>query len=105
MSTGYVVLTLEFEREGRRWTAYCRELGTATFGRSLPEAEERLKDALLLHLNTLEDAGELHRFFEEHDITLHHAKPAGHITVERSISTDTYCRPYIHPVRELTSVS
>jgi len=29
---GYVILTFKFRKEGRRWTAYCEELGTATFG-------------------------------------------------------------------------
>jgi len=65
---GYVVLTLKFSKEGRRWTGYCEELGTATFGRSLPEADRRLKEVVLLHLNTLEDVGERERFLKEHGI-------------------------------------
>lgn len=63
--TGYIVLTFKFQKEGRRWTAYCEELGTATFGRSLPEAQKRLEEAVLLHLNTLEDVGERERFDRE----------------------------------------
>ena len=55
---GYVVLTYKFNREGKRYTAYCEELGTATFGRSLKEAEARLEEAVGLHLNTLEELGE-----------------------------------------------
>ena len=65
---GYVILTLKFQKQGRRWTALCEELGTATFGRSLPEADQRLKDAILLHLNTLEDVDERERFFKENKI-------------------------------------
>jgi len=65
---GYVVLTLKFQKQGRRWTALCEELGTATFGRSLPEADQRLKEAVLLHLNTLEEVGERERFFKENKI-------------------------------------
>jgi predicted RNase H-like HicB family nuclease len=65
---GYVVLTLKFQKKGRRWTALCEELGTATFGRSLPEADQRLKEAILLHLNTLEDVGERERFFNDNNI-------------------------------------
>lgn len=65
---GYVVLTLKFKKVKKRWTAYCEELGTATFGRSLPEADKKLKEAVHLHLNTLEDVGERHRFFKTHGI-------------------------------------
>lgn len=65
---GDLTLTLEFRNEGRRWTAYCKELGTATFGHSLRYAQERLIEAVSVHLNTLEDVGELNRFFKKHHI-------------------------------------
>jgi len=72
---GYVVLTYKFGKEGKRWTAYCEELGTATFGRSLPEAQRRLEEAVALHLNTLEGVGERERFFKTHGIGFHATKP------------------------------
>ena len=43
---GYVVLTMEFHKEGKKWTAHCKELGTATFGYTLIDAEEKLKEAV-----------------------------------------------------------
>jgi predicted RNase H-like HicB family nuclease len=64
----YLPLTLEFQKQGKRWTAYCDELGTATFGRSLFEAKCRLKEAILLHLDTLDDVGELNRFLNDFGI-------------------------------------
>jgi predicted RNase H-like HicB family nuclease len=79
--SGYVILTLEFHNIDRRWTAYCQELGTATFGRSLPEADKKIKEAVLLHLNTLEDVGERERFFREHNIEFHHDRPRKNITI------------------------
>ena len=72
---GYVVLTMEYRKVADRWTARCRELGTATFGRTLKDAEERINEAVLLHLNTLEDVGERERFFEEHNIRVHRRRP------------------------------
>ncbi len=72
---GYVILTYKYREEGKNWTAYCEELGTATFGRSLPEAKERLREAVCLHLNTLGKVGERDRFFKEHKITLYKTKP------------------------------
>jgi predicted RNase H-like HicB family nuclease len=93
--TVYVVLTLEFRKIDRRWTAYCKELGTATFGRSLPEADERIKEAVLLHLNTLEDVGERERFFREHNIKLHRDRPRKNIRVCVSPGTNTFIEPHV----------
>lgn len=103
-TAGYVVLTLKFHKLGRRWTAYCEELGTATFGRSLPEAERKLKEAVLLHLNTLEEVGERDRFFREHNIELHRTKPKKDITVCLPLGTSVFVQPHIQPIRELSAV-
>jgi len=101
----YVVLTLSFKEKGGRWVARCEELSTATFGRSLPEAEKRIKEAVLLHLNTLEDVGECERFLKEHNITLYHVKPKADISITKPVSTGTFVQPYIQSVRELTAVA
>lgn len=102
---GYIVLTFRFCKEDKRWTAYCGELGTATFGRSLLEADKRIKEAVLLHLNTLEDVGECERFLKEHNITLHHVKPKADIRITKPVSTGTFVQPYIQSVCELTAVA
>lgn len=94
---GYVVLTLEFSKEGNRWTGYCEELGTATFGRSLPEADRRLREAVLLHLNTLEDVGERERFFKEHGIEFHSTRPRN-ITVSIATRNKVFIRPHIQRI-------
>lgn len=94
---GYIVLTYKFSRDGKRWTAYCEELGTAAFGRSLPEAEKRLKEAVWLHLNTLEDVGERERFFREHGIKLHLIKPRD-ITVSIPANNKSFVQPHIYPL-------
>ncbi len=99
MHKGYIVLTLAFKPEGRRWVVRCEELGTATFGRSLTEAEKRIKGAVLLHLNTLEDVGECKRFLREHKVEFHHTKPRAEIKITRPVSTGTFVQPYIQPIR------
>lgn len=71
----YIRLTAIVEREGRKWVAVSPELGTATQAATLDEALNRLKEAVLLHLNALEDAGELYRFLKEQGITVHKTKP------------------------------
>lgn len=103
-TTAYVVLTLKFQKQGKRWTAYCDELGTATFGRSLPEADQRLKEAVLLHINTLDDVGERDRFFREHNIVLHREKPQEDVTVCIPTNRDIFVEPLIQALPELTAV-
>ncbi len=94
---GYIVLTHVFHKEGRKWVADCRELGTSTFGRSLGEAEKRLKDAVLCHLNTLEEVGERGRFFRENNIQFHSEKPRN-INVRISPNEDEFIMPKVQRV-------
>lgn len=101
---GYVVLTLKFRKIGRRWTAYCEELGTATFGRSLPEADKKLKEAVFLHLNTLKDVGERKRFFQKHNIKFYETKPKNNFTVCLPLKESVFIQSHIQyiPVRQLS---
>lgn len=99
---GYVVLTYKFQKEGRRWVADCEELGTAAFGRSLPEAEKRLGEAVWLHLNTLEDVGERERFFKEHNIQLHAVRPRRSITVCAPLRQNVFINPHVQPIPALS---
>lgn len=65
---GFVILTLAFRQDGRRWTGECLELGTATYARTLKQTQDELAEMVTLHLNSLEDVGECERFFKEHGI-------------------------------------
>jgi predicted RNase H-like HicB family nuclease len=74
--TGYVILTCKYHKEDRNWVGVCEELGTSTFGRTLDEVGKRLKEAIALHLNALEDVGEDERFFKENNIKFYKQKPS-----------------------------
>ena len=100
---GYVVLTLQFHKQGTRWVGQCDELGTATFGRSLPEADQRLKEAVFLHLNTLEGVGERERFFKENNIQLHLEKPRDSITVSLPINREIFVESLVQPIPSLSA--
>ena len=102
-AAGYVVLTLKFKKVDRRWTAYCEELGTATLGRSLPEADKRLKEAVLLHLNTLEDVGERSRFFKEHNIKLYTTRPTERVNICLPLNKGLFVEPHIQAIPALTA--
>lgn len=99
---GYVVLTLKFQKSGRRWTAYCEELGTTAFGRSLSEADKRIKEAVLLHLNTLEDVGERKRFFKENHIKFHQTKPKDDITICLPPKSEVFVESHIQRLPALS---
>lgn len=99
--SGYVVVTFKFRKEGNKWAAFCEELGTSTFGRSIPEAHKKLKEAVMLHLKTLEEVGESERFFKEHNISFHSHKPKkNEITISGPWDTDTYVRAHIYPIHK-----
>lgn len=67
-------------------TAECQELGTTAFGRNVTEAEKRLREAILLHLNTLEDVQERTQFFKAHGIRIYPRYPkAVHPTIPTEI--------------------
>jgi len=101
---GYIILTLEFRKEGRRWTAHCTELGTATFGRSFEEARDRMTEAVLLHLNTLEDVGERERFFNERKIRFYVHKPKLRtVPIPLRLDEQTLVQPYIQRVPALAT--
>ncbi len=71
----YVVVTVVFDKEGDRVTAECAELGTASFGADFDEAYEAISEAISLHLNTLEDNGELQRFLDENGVKVRIQQP------------------------------
>jgi len=94
---GYVVLTYKFKKENRRWVGYCEELGTSTFGRSIPETEKKLDGAVQLHLNALEELGERENFFKENDISFHVCEPCD-TTINLSLSDDCFVHPCVHKI-------
>ena len=95
---GYIGVTFEFRKEGRRWVGSCKELGTATFGRSIPETSRKLEEAVLLHLNTLEDVGERKRFFREHSIKFYRAKPEYEVRIPIPMGRETFYSSHIQQV-------
>ena len=99
----YYVLTVYFEREDDgRWTAECKELGTATYGKSLEEANEAIEEAIKLHIDGLCEAGEIKRFFKENNVRLFNKEP-GSIKYESPVNKPqhplTFVQPKIHQLQ------
>ncbi len=96
---GYIILTIRLREEGDKWTAECLELGTATFGESMDDAEHTLYEAIELHLNTLETVGERKRFFSAHGIRFHKVKPRQKIVrAQVPLARHTFTTRYVQPV-------
>jgi len=100
-ATVYIVVTFKFKKEGKKWVAYCEELGTSTFANTFDKAQERIEEAVLLHLNTLEDVGECANFFAEHNIKVFNYKPKKRdIKITGPFDMNTYAAPYIYPINK-----
>ena len=75
MNKGFILLTVNLQNEEGIWTAVCLELGTATLGKTPEQAKKRIREAITLHLNGLEELGERKRFFREHGIEIYPTLP------------------------------
>lgn len=98
---GYIVLTVKIHKEGKKWFAVCEELGTSTFANSFSEAGKRIEEAMILHLNALEDVGECNNFFREHNIKFYEHRPKRNdLTITGPVALNTYATPYVYPIHK-----
>ena len=74
-SEKYIIVTIILEKVENIWNVKCEELGTATFGNTFDEALKNIKEAVELHLNTLEDVGECEAFLKKNKIEVFSKKP------------------------------
>ena len=102
----YIKVTVIFQQESDgRWTAECQELGTATFGNSLEEAREFIKEAIELHLNSLERNGQRERFFQENGIVLIKDKPPQNVDIENvPVNRHIFAQPSFFPIHTSVGV-
>lgn len=96
----YIVLTCKYHKEGAKWVAICEELGTSTFGKTLNESQERLEEAIELHVSTLEKVGELKRFIEENKIKIHIGLPRK-ISIDFAPDSTDFVKTCVRKVGEL----
>ena len=90
---GYVILTGYVEPEDHLFVSYCPELGVASCGDTVEEALDNLGDALAVHLEALEEIGELERVLGEKKIKVMTA-PAPKESVSVSIPLGKTVRAY-----------
>jgi hypothetical protein len=66
----YICVTCRIIPEAGRFTAICKELGTASCGKTVDEAITNIKEAIEVDLSALEHHGERARFFKQRGIRL-----------------------------------
>lgn len=66
----YIEVTFIITPEEGQYASVCVETGTASCGDTVEEATKNLREAVLLHLSTLESLGERPRFFKERGIEM-----------------------------------
>jgi predicted RNase H-like HicB family nuclease len=64
----HVVLTLVVHKEDSQYVSRCSELGTTSCGDTVDEAFRNIREATLLYLNAIEEAGERERVFRQKGI-------------------------------------
>lgn len=63
-----IILGTFFEEEGDKWVGTCHELGTSAYGNSLYEAENDLRDAIVLQVNEMRRLGYEEEYFRENGV-------------------------------------
>ena len=98
--SGYVILTGAFHEEGDQWVGECLELGTAIQADSIGEAQDILGEAIVLHIQSLSDVGELGRVLIRKNITFFSKKPRlARINLDAPV--ERFSRPFVEKIPAL----
>jgi len=73
--TIYIILTHMITREEKMFFAHCPELDVGSQGETVEEADNNLKDAILLYLDTIEELGTREYIFKKRNIKVYSHKP------------------------------
>jgi predicted RNase H-like HicB family nuclease len=71
----YIILTYMINKEEKMFFAHCPELDIGSQGETVEEANNNLKDAVILYLNTIEELGTREEIFKKKNIKIYHDKP------------------------------
>ena len=73
--TIYIRLTNIITKEEKMFFSHCLELDVASQGETVEEADKKLKDAILLYLNTIKELGMREEIFKKNNIKIYSYKP------------------------------
>ena len=75
MPVMYIVLTHMISKEEKVFFALCPELDVGSQGETVEEADNNLKEAVVLYLDTILELGTRDHIFKERDIKTYSHKP------------------------------
>jgi predicted RNase H-like HicB family nuclease len=66
----FILLSYRYLQEDDQIASICDELGLASYGKSIPVAEQGLDNAISAVLNTLTERGQISEYLKERGITV-----------------------------------
>ena len=71
----YIIVTHVIKKENDQYVATCPEFDVSSFGETVEEANDNLKEAISLYLEGIEELKILDQIFKEKSITTYISKP------------------------------
>ena len=71
----FIILTHIIKKEEKMFFAHCPELDVGSQGETIEDAENNLKDAIVLYLDTIEELGIREDVFKKRKIKMYSSKP------------------------------
>jgi len=71
----FIIVTCNITKDDSTYVAVCPELDVASQGKTVEEANNNVKDAIFLYLNTIEELGTRKAIFKERKIKTYTAIP------------------------------
>lgn len=96
---GVVVLSVEIKLEDNQYVARCVELGTSTCADTTSEAIDNISEAIELHLEALEEVGELSLVLREAGVEITQPSELALATQERAPLSNNWVRKMESSVR------
>jgi len=81
----HIILTYMINKEEKMFFAYCPELDIGSQGEIVEEANNNLKNAVILYLNIIKELGTRKEIFQKRNIKIYHYKPTS-IKIDMPIS-------------------
>ena len=91
----YIIVTHIIKKENDQYVATCPEFDVSSFGETVEEANENLKEAISLYLEGIEKLKILNQIFKEKSIATYISKPksiANNYKFEKKLSNQPFIK-------------
>ena len=89
----YIIVTCNINKEDDTYVAVCPELDVASQGESVEEANNNVKEAILLYLNSIDELGTMKKIFKERKIKIYSEVPEAKkekISIPKNFNNDSF---------------